>query len=179
MTRRELAAAMGLLVGRFGASAESNDLASRKVKLIRLPSGAMQPQAVRDQHGILHLVYYSGDPRSGDLFYSRSADSGAIFSKRLEVNAAGSAIAAGTIRGAQMAMGRHGRVHVAWNGSSQAQPGGPLNPESGKAGSPILYARLNSAATAFEAQRNVMRRSFGLDGGGSIAADSAGNVYVT
>jgi hypothetical protein len=41
----------------------------------------------------------------------------------------GSAIAAGAIRGAHLAVGRNGRVHVAWNGSStgptarSAQPG--------------------------------------------------------
>jgi hypothetical protein len=42
----------------------------------------------------------------------------------------------------------------------------------------MLYSRLNNAANAFEPQRNVMHHSFGLDGGGSIAADRAGNVYV-
>jgi hypothetical protein len=42
----------------------------------------------------------------------------------------------------------------------------------------MLYSRLNDAGNAFEPQRNVMHHSFGLDGGGSIAADGAGNVYV-
>ena len=42
----------------------------------------------------------------------------------------------------------------------------------------MLYTRLNDAGTAFEPERNLMHRSFGLDGGGSIAADRAGNVYV-
>jgi hypothetical protein len=45
-----------------------------------------------------------------------------------------SAIAAGTIRGAQLAIGKAGRVHVAWNGSQNAEPVGPLNPDSGKPG---------------------------------------------
>jgi hypothetical protein len=43
---------------------------------------------------------------------------------------------------------------------------------------PMLYARLNDAGNAFEAQRNLMIHSFGLDGGGSIAADRSGSVYV-
>jgi len=34
------------------------------------------------------------------------------------------------------------------------------------------------ANSEFEPQRNLMRHSFGLDGGGSVAADRAGNVYV-
>src|SRR5215217_3074531 len=47
-----------------------------------------------------------------------------------------------------------------------------------EAGAPMLYTRLNDAGTAFEPERNLMHRSFGLDGGGSIAADRTGNVYV-
>jgi hypothetical protein len=54
-----------------------------------------------------------------------------------------------------------------------------MNADSGKPGEPMLYARLNENGTAFEPQRNLMKSSFGLDGGGSIAADAAGNVYVT
>ena len=41
-----------------------------------------------------------------------------------------------------------------------------------------LYARQNEAGTEFEAQRNLMRETFGLDGGGSVASDPGGNVYV-
>jgi hypothetical protein len=43
---------------------------------------------------------------------------------------------------------------------------------------PMLYTRLNDAGTAFEPQRNVIQSAPGLDGGGSVAADGAGNVYV-
>jgi len=42
----------------------------------------------------------------------------------------------------------------------------------------MLYARLNDADGAFEPQRNLMTRTGHLDGGGSIAADAAGDVYV-
>jgi len=42
----------------------------------------------------------------------------------------------------------------------------------------MLYARLNDAGTAFERERNVLQYAVGLDGGGSVAADAAGNVYV-
>src|SRR5438045_1002794 len=43
---------------------------------------------------------------------------------------------------------------------------------------PMLYARLNDAGTAFEEQKNVITKNAGLDGGGSVAADALGNVYV-
>jgi hypothetical protein len=43
---------------------------------------------------------------------------------------------------------------------------------------PMLYARLNDAGTGFEPERNVVGSAWGLDGGGSLAADGEGNVYV-
>ena len=77
-----------------------------------------------------------------------------------------------------MALGRNGRIYVAWNGSSKTKSDGPMNPETGKPGMPFLYTRLNDSHTAFEPQSNLMTRTFGLDGGGTIAADTKGNVYV-
>ena len=77
-----------------------------------------------------------------------------------------------------MAIGRQGRVYVAWNGSSQAEPRGLMNPESQQTGAPMLYTRLDDYGTAFEPQRDLTIRTFGLDGGGTIAADERGHVYV-
>jgi hypothetical protein len=42
----------------------------------------------------------------------------------------------------------------------------------------MLYARLNDAGDGFEPQRNLMTRTGHLDGGGSVAADANGHVYV-
>jgi len=129
--------------------------------------------------GVVHLVYFAGDPKHGDVFYTRSEDFGDAFSPAVRVNSQeGSAIAMGAIRGAQISIGKRNRVHVAWNGSDAAEPRGPINPEAGKLGSPMLYARLNDGGTAFEPQRNLMQETLGLDGGGSLAADQRGNVYV-
>ena len=171
MTRRKAAIALGATIAAFGTEKDTRS----RVRLYRLPNGGIQPQAALDDRGALHLVYYVGDPLHGDLLYARSKDGGASFSPALPVNENRSAIAVGTIRGAQLALGRAGRVHVAWNGSNDA---GPVNPDSGKPGAPMLYTRLNDAGNAFEPQRNLMLYSFGLDGGGSIGADRNGNVYV-
>jgi hypothetical protein len=142
--------------------------------MIPVPEGGLQPQAAVDERGGLHLVYFSGDPKNGDVYYR-----GPAAAHSLRVNSEpGSAIALGTIRGAQLALGKGGRVHVAWNGSAAAQPPGPVNPDSGKPGQPMLYSRLNEEGTGFEPQRNLMLHSFGLDGGGSVAADGAGGVFV-
>jgi len=42
----------------------------------------------------------------------------------------------------------------------------------------MYYARLNDDRTTFEPERDVMRFTDDLDGGGSVAADTKGNVYV-
>jgi hypothetical protein len=172
MTRRHAALTLASAFSAYAAKREPMPL----VRLHRLPDSAIQPQAALDPAGALQLVYYTGDARHGDLFYTRSTDGGATFSRALPVNRGGSAIAAGTIRGAQLAIGKAGRIHVAWNGSTDT---GPINPDSGKAGGPMLYTRLNDARNAFEPERNLMLHSFGLDGGGSVAADANGSVYVS
>jgi hypothetical protein len=171
ITRRQ--AALACVAALKGFALDKNSQGN--IRFCRVPASGIQPQIATDSRGTLHIVYYTGDPYHGDLHYARSKDGGATFSQPIPVNEGGSAIAAGTIRGAQLAVGKGGRVHVAWNGSNN---NGPLNPDSGKPGAPMLYSRLNDSGTSFEPQRNLMLHSFGLDGGGSIAADANGNVYV-
>jgi hypothetical protein len=178
-------ATLGLLTapGCGGVDAGANTTPAEKVTLTRVPGDGLQPQVAVDSQGVVHLVYYKGEARQGDLYYVRSSDGGATFTAPMPVNSQPeSAVAAGTIRGAQVALGAGGRVHVAWNGSGVARPKGPLNPEqpsdSPNNGLPMLYARMNDEGTAFEPQRNLMQKTFGLDGGGTVAADENGNVYV-
>jgi hypothetical protein len=147
--------------------------ASERVTMVATPHGGIQPQAVVDGQGRLHLLYFKGDPAGGDLFHVRRDAADGHFSEPVRVNSQpGSAIAIGTIRGGQLALGKGGRVHVAWNGSGKATPRAPGG------GSPMLYTRSNAEGTAFEPQRNLMRNTSVLDGGGTVAADSTGDVYV-
>ena len=156
----------------FSQPAEAADRQGR-VAVIATPDGGIQPQAVTDDARVVHLIYFKGEPAGGDLFYVRSKPGTTEFSKPIRVNSQpGSAIAMGTIRGGQLALGRDGRVHIVWNGSQRAAPPNPIK------GSPMLYARLRNDGGAFEPQRNLMHRTFYLDGGGSIGADREGNVYV-
>jgi hypothetical protein len=142
------------------------------VVVARVPDGGIQPQVAVDEKHVVHLVYFKGNDTHGDLFYARSTDGGANWSKTVRVNSQpGSAIAIGTVRHAHVAAGRNGRVHVAWMGSDAAQPRAAKS-------TPMLYARLNDAGDAFEPQRNIIRHQPGLDGGGSVAADADGNVFV-
>jgi hypothetical protein len=149
------------------------------VELARVPDGGIQPEIAVDARGLAHMVYLAGEPGASNVFYVRSSDGGHTFSRPVRVNSQdGSAIAMGTIRGAQIAVGRDSRVHVVWNGSNTAEPKPPADPGTGAGGVPMLYARANPAGTAFEPQRNLMTQTTHLDGGGSIAADRDGHVYV-
>jgi hypothetical protein len=155
-------------------SAEDSDKAgSDRVTVLRTPDGGIQPQAVIDAKGVIHLIYFKGNPFEGDLFYVRRGQGEDRFGEPVRVNShPGSAIAVGTIRGGQIALGKGGRVHVAWNGTDVARPKNPSG------GSPMLYTRSDEGGTAFEPQRNLMTRTSALDGGGTVAADGDGNVYV-
>jgi hypothetical protein len=171
-----LLAAVVVLLSSQASSVTTTDRDA--VVLLRVPDRGIQPQVVLES-GVLHLLYFAGEARAGDLFYARSSDYGSTFSAPVRVNSQqGSAIATGTIRGGQLAIGADGRAHVVWNGSDAATPRGIVNPASGQPSAPFLYARSNAGGTDFETQRDLTRRSYGIDGGGSIATDAAGHVYA-
>lgn len=154
----------------------SNLIAQGDVKLLRTPGDGIQPQAAVDGKGVVHLIYYQGDPSGGDIFYVRRLPGQAEFSRPLRVNSQkNSAIAMGTIRGAQLTIGKSGRVHVVWDGMGS---GADRVSVAGKDIAPLLYTRLNDEGTAFEPERNLITFAAGLDGGSSVAADPQGNVYV-
>src|SRR5437899_1861066 len=69
----------------------------KKVTLLRTPDRGIQPQAAMDK-GVLHLIYFKGDPANGDVFYVKSTDDGKTFTKPLRVNSVpGSVIATGNV----------------------------------------------------------------------------------
>ncbi len=140
------------------------------VAVVALPTGGIQPQAAVDGNGVIHVVYFTGKPAGGDLYYMKLRADGSGASGPVRVNSiAGSALATGSVRGAQMALGRNGRIHVAWHGAQPATPGNPLT-------TPVWYTRSTDGAT-FDAQRAVSGASQGLDGG-TVAADRSGHVAV-
>lgn len=167
---RLILAALGLL-GAPGAARAVEEVP--KVRVVEVPGGGIQPRALADASGVVHLVFLRGEPGSAEVHYAAWKPGGPGFGPTVRVDdGPGSAVAIGTVRGAQLAVGRGGRVHVAWNGSGRATPANPIG------GSPLLYARSDEARTAFEPRRNLMTWTTGLDGGGSVAADGSGRVYV-
>src|ERR1700744_1355337 len=102
MKSKALLFAMGLLAMLSAASNPEQRLA---ISVMRVPHGGIQPQMTVDGTGALHLLYFAGDPKAGDLFYVKSADGGVTWSKPIRVNSVpGSATALGTIRGGQIAI---------------------------------------------------------------------------
>jgi hypothetical protein len=133
-----------------------------------VPEKGLQPEVVVSSDGTVHLVYLRGDPQAAEVRYTwRKA--GEAWHPSLTVNTiAGSAIAIGTIRGPQLALGKNGTVHVLWNGTA-----------TGKlATAPLWYARKPAEAEGFAKQQNLLGESVALDGGASITASADGKVYV-
>jgi len=146
--------------------------AAQTVSFERLPAGGVQPQSMVDVAGTVHLVYLTGDARASDVAYTFRPVDQKEFAPVIKVNhQPGSAVAAGTIRGVQLAVDKDGAVHVLWNGSQTATP------KQGE-GSPLLYARKLPGAKEFELERNLMTKTYALDGGGSLATGPGGQVYV-
>jgi hypothetical protein len=141
------------------------------VRCIRVPDGGIQPQVVVGPSGRVHMIYFKGQ-KEGNIFYVSSVDGGKSFSKPIRVNSVeDSVIAAGSVRGAHIALGKNERVHVAWMGRHKETIGD-------REAAPMMYTRMNDQGSAFERERNVISQRIGLDGGGSVAADRDGNVYV-
>ena len=143
-----------------------------RIEIAATPDDGIQPQAVIDTAGTIHLLYFKGEPGAGDLFYVRRQARDAAFSSPLRVNSeAGTAIATGSVRGGQIALGRNGWIHVAWNGSKAVERDGVKH-------TPMWYARLSAGGGAFEPQRPIGTHTKNLDGGGSVAAGTDGRVHV-
>lgn len=129
------------------------------VQLQRVPAGGLQPQVAVDGAGVVHLVYFTGDPAHGSLFYVTSRDAGAHFSAPLAVNQHPDAMATGNMRGAHLALGPRGQVDVAW----------PL-------GTSMWFAQLAPGARAFTPERDLASGR-PIDGG-ALAVDARGDIDV-
>lgn len=152
-------------------SMHAGTVVTPKIELLRTPHNGIQPQVALDRKGVLHLIYFEGDASGGEIEYVQR-EPGKDFSPAIRVNSKpASAVAIGTVRGPQMAVGRNGRVYVVWLGP-QARSGDPA------ISMPVFFSRLNDSGTAFEPQRNLMQHTTTTDGGLSVAADVRGSVYA-
>jgi hypothetical protein len=152
------------LVTLFGAAV----VVHAEVRVENVPEHGLQPEVAVASNGVVHLVYLRGDPKASDIRYT-SRFPGREWSASKTVNTTpGTAVALGTIRGPQVALGAHATVHVIWNGVA----------EDKATRAPLLYTRLLAGADEFEKQRDLLAETTALDGGASIAADGKGSVWV-
>src|SRR2546429_5454186 len=72
------------------------------------------------------MIYFKGDASADDIEYVPRAADGKDFSQPIRVNSEPeSAVAIGTVRGPQIALGRNGRVYVIWFGSRERSGNAP------------------------------------------------------
>ncbi|MCH8326997.1 MAG: hypothetical protein IID15_00550 [Candidatus Marinimicrobia bacterium] len=138
---------------------------AEQVEYLQVPDGGIQPQAVADAHGTLHLVYYQGASKQGNLYYVTRAQGQSGWSSPIQVNSMnGSADRNEAISRAQIAVDPDGRVHVVWFN---------IRPTM------YWYTRKAGSDAGFETQRNLVTRySAGVESGASIAVDGQGGVFV-
>lgn len=155
---------LGVCIGVSRAPAES----SGNVTLVSLPENGIQPRVLTGEDGLARIVYFQGQAGGGDLLFVEKRPEKEAFTDPVRINSTpGSAVATGTIRGAQIAMGGGARTHVIWNGAMKAKGDRP----------PLYYTRSEPGGTGFEEQRPISG-DWLMDGGGALAADGAGGVFV-
>src|SRR4051794_14755327 len=100
------------------------------VRVEDVPERGVQPQVVVDAAGTAHLIYLKGEPQRSDVRYVQRAKGAKTWSDPISVNnEPGTAVAMGTIRGAQLALGKGGTLQIVWNGArigSGSAAGSPL-----------------------------------------------------
>lgn len=139
---------------------------------VATPNEGRRARVVTDAAGTVHLIYNS----KGNLFYSKKASSESDFSPAIQVN---SVDRSGAV--ADLAIGKGGSVHILFHGNIfyiREQ----IESEQRKVKSSDIkytfYSRLQSGASSFDPQRDLSKRVWGFDGGCTLAADDAGNVYA-
>jgi hypothetical protein len=131
------------------------------IRVVELPNASV-PDAEMDAFGTIHLAYLS----QKNIHYAYSADGGVSFSSPVRVNVETGLAAGGLFRGPDLALGKDGRVHIAWYNSSN----GLKQPEHERG---FMYSRMNEDRQGFEPARNLSGHP--VDGY-SLAADANGNV---
>jgi hypothetical protein len=140
------------------------------VKVLQVPDKGVQPQVLVDRQGRLHLIYLAGPAPTSDVFHRVLDATTLTFGEAARINhKPGNAMAVGSIRGAQCALGKDDRLHVVWNGSGKGPDGKPQ--------AEVLYTHSDGRG-GYEPERGLMTTGKHLDGGATVAADATGMVHV-
>src|SRR6185437_17018558 len=78
------------------------------VTVQRVPQNGIEPAAIVDARGTIHLLYFIGDPKAGDLVYCDSAPGSIKFTRGQGVNTKPKSVnILGAVRGPQMTLDRY------------------------------------------------------------------------
>ena len=134
------------------------------VTVLRTPNGGMLPQAVLDDAGTLHLIYYIGSMSSGDLFHVSRAPDAADWSSPQRVNSEPHSVQGlGPVDAGQLAIGPDGLLHVAWFYKDPAR---------------FHYTRSDHTGR-FEPQQTLsVKDEGGVEAGPTVTVDDDGSVFV-
>ena len=165
MKARFLFVTMLLLSATAGSTTVLSAGDEGEVEFLRVPEGGIQPQAVADGQGTLHLIYYRGGRQKGNLFYVTRPPGEKGWSSPIQVNSRdGSANRNEPISRAQLAVDRNGSVHVVWFNMRPAK---------------FWYTRKTRGAARFARQKNLVSRyNEGVETGATVAVDGNGGVFV-
>lgn len=156
-------AALTLAWGCGSAPSDNGVVSGVAVAMWQVPAGGRLPQAVVDDGGTVHLVYFQGEAPEGDLMYATRTPGAATWSEPMRVNSEpGSVTGIGPIDGGHLALGRDDRLHVTWFRIRTVE---------------FFYTRTTEDGTGFEPQFGVAAGS-GAEAAPSLAADAAGNVFM-
>ncbi len=133
-----------------------------KVSSVRVPDGGQPVAARTDLKGTIHLLYNTAT----GPHYAKSTDNGITFGAAIPVVDKESQRPGLEFEGADMAVGKGGRIHVAMSTNAWKLK----LPETEWA---FFYATLEPGAKAFTPVRNLNRKP---SEGFSLAADDKGNV---
>ena len=138
------------------------------VRVESIPESGLQPEVAVAKDGTVHLVYLTGEPKAAEVRYTYRKPGEAWHPSQMVNSPKSTAIALGTIRGPQLAVGGMGTVHVIWNGTGAA-----ASPRS-----PLWYARKSPEDKTFGQQQDLLGDATALDGGASITANESNGVFV-
>ena len=133
-----------------------------------VPESGLQPEVAVARDGTVHLVYLHGEPKAAEVRYTYRKPGEAWHPGQMVNSPKSSAIALGTIRGPQLAVGGMGTVHVIWNGI-----GADTSPRS-----PLWYARKSREDKTFGKPQDLLGDATALDGGASITGNESNGVFV-
>lgn len=139
--------------------------AEQEIEFLRVPDNGVQPRAVAEKSGRIHLVYLRLNNAGGDIYYTVREPGAGGWSDPIRVNSeAGSVKSFGAIGRAELALGKNARPHITWfNMGARA----------------FWYTRLADDGRSFEPQRDlVSENDGGVEASASIAADGEGNVFI-